>query len=350
MRTVIAFVLLCSLASGQQIEIDRAEIRRWGDHVEHVDGQAYGATSDIVMEALSTPADDSNRWHITVLSMKGCAGCERLKQDLNNPQLDLWNLVGPDQKGNAWASLHIYDKDRLSDSWRGYKAQSYPWIVVQPPLSGVYGSPSTLVWEGSYSGNPQQLFQTICDRAKSHVMRISPQPQPTPQPAPNVAPPMPIPGPVTPQPNITPTPLTPPPITPQPPAPQFVGGSVDIFIVEDPKGILDDGKKVAVKAFATWLQNKYGGDAKVSALTVAEAMQLGLPVTTADAPAIVVMQGDRVRAYVSRTITESLYDQNGEFHWTHIASLIMATVAAWFVRTPQSMLSRLFNRNAQPTM
>ncbi len=71
-----------ALAQSDPPEVDQAEVMRLGDTVQHVGDHAAGEeNADAFIAAMSPPDSDADKWFISVLSMKGCAACEKIKRD-----------------------------------------------------------------------------------------------------------------------------------------------------------------------------------------------------------------------------------------------------------------------------
>jgi hypothetical protein len=200
-------------------EVDRDAVMRLGDVVQPVGG---GPRADEVDEWVATvggpvPDDDSDKWFISIITMQGCAPCTRLKADwAKDPNLRAF--AKPNDAENSWAHFHIYDKADTSQEFRFQKVQiaSFPTILIQPPRSGKYGDPKTVVFQANeYSGNPKKLAEAMASALRRYVATLpkrdggasqkdskppwKPAPKPTPAPP---APPDVMPGPNVP--NIPP--------------------------------------------------------------------------------------------------------------------------------------------------
>ena len=328
-----AFKALALVAALGQIQVDSAEVLRYGDRVQHIDGQSYGSSqvSAAAMEVMGPPASDADKWFITVLTMKGCAACEKLKADwASSPQLQ--SLAVPGDPARSWAHFTSYDREQVNQAWRGYaaKVQYFPHIVVQPPRTGKYGDATNKVYDGPYRGDPVQLYQEISAAIVGYVNAQQPyQPgpyQPGPAPVnPYVTPAPYVPGPVNPfnppnvmpfvQPNVTPVaPLVQPnvaplvqPVTPAPVAPAVNTDTYpQVIAVIDTQGLLDQARRMAVEQVAQIMQDHFGGNAKARIVSFEEAKAMGLPVNREDTPAIFLMVGGKIRAYVTAQMVESL--------------------------------------------
>jgi hypothetical protein len=68
----------------------------------------------------------------------------------------------------------VYAREDQSQSFRfeNVRVASYPTVLVQPPLSGRYGEPSTVVFQGVYTGDPQKLARDISQAIRQYVSRL----------------------------------------------------------------------------------------------------------------------------------------------------------------------------------
>jgi hypothetical protein len=241
MRLFVSLLLIvatCGSASAQTTgpEVDQAEVLRLGNMVQVVgDGLRASPETDAYVAAMGPPASDADKWFISVLSMKGCAGCEKLKKEWATNSW-LLALANPTEPKQSWAHYAVYDKDDRSQAFRfeNIKVTAYPTILVQPPRSGRYGEASTVVYQGVYGGDPEKLARDITQAIRQYVTKLQTVPvrggehgqvgvDPPWQPTPRVDPWQPQPQPNQPFPPFDPT------IPPQPaptPAPAFPWSSV----------------------------------------------------------------------------------------------------------------------------
>lgn len=253
MRTLTAcllsLLLLPTLVLAQATpEVDQAEVRRLGNLVHQL---GVGPQSDGVatfLEAMGPPASDADKWYISLMSTRSCVPCIQLKQAFGT---DPWlkALADPNDPKKSWSHFNVYDAQDRSQAFRfeKLKIEAYPTILVQPPRSKKYGDPTTVVFQGTYGGDPKQLATDITTAIRRYLAKLSeakaatePVPSvgfgadPPWQPAPKIDPVLPVlPSPVTPPvdvvqippplpvtPTPTPTPV-PQPVTPVPaPAPE----------------------------------------------------------------------------------------------------------------------------------
>lgn len=211
-------------------EVDQAEVLRRGNLVQVVGDGARSSEADEFAAAMGPPASDADKWFISVVSMKQCAGCERLKKDWNsNPWL--LALANPSDTKQSWAHFGIYDKDDRSQAFRfeGLKITTFPTIIVQPPRSKRYGDPSIVVFQAVYKGDPEKLAREITLSIRQYVQKLQTPPGPVRatgpngigadppwQPVPKVDPWQPAPAPGPQYPTVDPTIPPPPPAQPTP--------------------------------------------------------------------------------------------------------------------------------------
>ncbi|MGC1272621.1 MAG: hypothetical protein WBC44_02850 [Planctomycetaceae bacterium] len=174
---IMAVLAALPAAAGQAPEVDKAEVLRLGNLAQHVDGIG-GDPVDPFVEAMGPPASDADKWFITVLSMRGCAACEQIKRDWTT---DPWllALADPNDPAKSWAHYNVYYREDASQAFRFERLQvtAFPTIVVQPPRSGRYGKPETIVFQGTYGGDPQRLARQITTAIRKYVSKFEATPQ-----------------------------------------------------------------------------------------------------------------------------------------------------------------------------
>jgi hypothetical protein len=156
------------------LEVDQAEVLRLGDVVQHVGGGPRSAEIDNYVEALGPPARDADKWFVSVLTRQGCAACEQLKREWGR---DPWllALANPADPGQSWAHYNVYSREDRSQAFRfeGIQVTAFPTVVVQPPRSGKYGDPKSVVFQGVYGGDPQKLVEAIARSIRQYVGKLS---------------------------------------------------------------------------------------------------------------------------------------------------------------------------------
>lgn len=172
---IVALCLLAGLAQGQSLEVNQAEIIRLGDMVQRVDGYRYGqAAEDAVVEAMQPPASDADKWFISVIVTKSCTACQRLKADwASDPSL--LALADPNDPKRSWAHYNVYYHEDESQAWRweDITITAYPTILVQPPRSNAYGDPATVVYQGTFDGNPRTLASEMAQAIRQYVTKLA---------------------------------------------------------------------------------------------------------------------------------------------------------------------------------
>ena len=158
-------------------EVNEAEVLRMGDTVQHIDGLHRATADDAYIEAMGPPASDADKWFISVLSMRGCAACLRLKQDWAGNRW-LLALANPSDPKQSWAHYNTYMREDASQAWRwkNIRVTAYPTVLVQPPRSGKYGEPGTVVFQGTYGGDPKALASNITRAIRLYVSKLPVRP------------------------------------------------------------------------------------------------------------------------------------------------------------------------------
>lgn len=169
MGVLIALSTL-SVAQDKGIPEDhKGEVLRRGDMVT-MTGEFGSDEACEGYEALELPEDDSHKWYITVLSLHDCAPCVELKKALEAGKLEAW--VQPTSPDKSWAHYTVrYYDDPLQKDWfkklKDSDLKGFPKLLVQPPLNGDYGEPSTIVamlqWDSKADPDMKKLSKKIRD-------------------------------------------------------------------------------------------------------------------------------------------------------------------------------------------
>lgn len=153
-------------------EVNTDAVLRLGNMVQHVNGIGNDPT-DLFVEAMGPPASDADKWFISVLSMQGCPACQKLKNDWAT---DPWllALADPNDPANSWAHYNVYYREDESQAFRFERLNvtAFPTIVVQPPRNGRYGEPKTVVFQGTYGGDPKELARQITTAIRKYVTKF----------------------------------------------------------------------------------------------------------------------------------------------------------------------------------
>ncbi len=169
-------VLAMSVAAQEQNVPDKArrEIQRREYLVQKIDDQISDSPVDALAEAFAIPADDSHKFMLTVLyGPFRNAQLDQLKQDLLSAQeLEPWVRCKDRGKGTydvastEESHLHCrFDQHKnpfLPQQWAGIKVLDYPTLLLQPPRSGDWGPPETVINQKTgYDGSPAKLAEWI---------------------------------------------------------------------------------------------------------------------------------------------------------------------------------------------
>ncbi len=173
---VLFFAALCQISCAD--EVNRDEVRRLGDTVQHIGGGHRNDGTDAFIEAMRPPQSDADKWFISLISTKGCKPCAELKKAWRT---DPWllALADPDDPKVSWAHYSEYDEGDKSQVWRfeNLKLDAFPTIIVQPPRNGRYGDAATVVFQNTYKGKPRELAGQIVAAIKKYVGKVAPQVQ-----------------------------------------------------------------------------------------------------------------------------------------------------------------------------
>lgn len=169
---IVAVWLTAVPARGQETEVDRAEVLRLGDMVQHIGGIGSEPV-DAFVEAMGPPASDADKWFISVLTMQGCAPCVKLKSDWSTSPW-LLALADPSDPKTSWAHYNVYAREDQSQGFRfaNLQIEGYPTIIVQPPRSKRYGDPKTVVFQGTYGGDPEKLARQITAAIRQYLVKL----------------------------------------------------------------------------------------------------------------------------------------------------------------------------------
>ena len=76
----------------------------------------------------------------------------------------------------------MFSREDQSQAFRLEKLQieAFPTILVQPPRSGRYGDPQTVVYQGTYGGDPEKLARQITAAIRLYVSKLEPALTPEP--------------------------------------------------------------------------------------------------------------------------------------------------------------------------
>jgi len=322
MRSVLWIAALLSLAASPalaqgRVEVDQEEIRRLGDMVQQVGGgHRSDPNVDAYVEAMGPPASDADKWFISLLSMRACPACEKLKRDF---AADSWlrALANPSDPKQSWSHFNVYDRDDKSQAFRFEKVKvaGYPTVLVQPPRSGKYGEPKTIVFQATgYAGDPHKLAGDIAAAIRKYVAPVEPRREghqqlaadrtPPWQPVPKQEPvtPLEIPpvsplDPVTipPAPGPAPKPVDPPAM---PPTAEPISAYPEAIVITDSEDGLNATNDERIKSILEGLRRERGKNLKVRFMDWRDAKDR-FPVHRDEMPVVLLTNDGRIEDKIS---------------------------------------------------
>jgi hypothetical protein len=115
-----------------------------------------------------------HKWFISVITMRHCGACELLKCDFASAE-SLAAFVNVKDRAQSWSHYGAYYWDDPTQNWRWKNIclTTFPTIIIQPPRSGEYGDPRTVVWQKvGYDGNDRQLAKDIRRAILAYVAKL----------------------------------------------------------------------------------------------------------------------------------------------------------------------------------
>jgi len=319
----LALMAVCANVWGQtpyRSIVDEDEVRRLGNVVQYVSSDIRADATDAYVEAMGPPASDADKWFISVLSMKGCPACERLKREFQTDP-NLRALANPADPKQSWSHYNVYQREDKSQAWRftAIKVTAFPTILVQPPRSGRYGDSSAVVYQTAYGGSPDKLARDMASAIRLYVSKVRPQPvqsgyradgayrldppwQPNPKEDPLAPLPVPLPAPVvTPLdlPTIPPAPQPAPAPQPKPdtPADSPSSGYPEAVVITDADDGLD-ASDVRIQGMLEGLRRERGKNFKVRFMDFSHAKDK-YPIRRDELPAVLLTNDGRIEDKIS---------------------------------------------------
>jgi hypothetical protein len=155
----------------------QAEIARRGGLVERIDGvQDANDPVSAISAALQPPADDSHKWLFTLVTMKNCQWCDKLRSDFeNDPKLKAW--VDTKEYTKSWAHWQVVQSEDKSQEWRwkDFRPTQFPTLIVQPPVNGSWGDPHTIVFVRQGYIKPDELDTAIRKAIQLYAAKTFPR-------------------------------------------------------------------------------------------------------------------------------------------------------------------------------
>jgi hypothetical protein len=176
MLSVLALAALAACTCAQTTpQVDTPSVYRQGNLVQLIDGTWRGECDMLFGQVMGPPKDDNDKWFISVITMRNCPQCLKLKKDWETSP-ELLHLARPNlaEQKESWSHFNYYDKDDKSQSWRldKLKIGAYPTVLVQPPRDGKYGDPKTVVYQGVYQGDPKELAEAIRSALRRYLAKF----------------------------------------------------------------------------------------------------------------------------------------------------------------------------------
>lgn len=180
---VICLSLLC--LAGQARDFGnplsaKHESERRGAFVEQVGGNM--ASSNVgdtaFLAATKRPADDSDKWSLSIVSQRKCQPCDRLKADFQtSTYLKAWVNVTEPQESHLHYTTYVVE-DQLQN-WRfaNIKFKVYPTIVLNPPANGKCGKPGDYILIEGYNGDHRTLANVIRAEIKRYCYQHNVDPR-----------------------------------------------------------------------------------------------------------------------------------------------------------------------------
>lgn len=170
-------------------QVDKTEIQRWGDRVVKSGTGLQAGEEFLFTAAMAPPADDSDQWFVTMFSMNGCPGCDKLRKNFEGSELAAFVAPPTDANGKPipgkrpWAFWNEYkhgdpfQKQRFEDFKIGQGP--FPILVIQPPRNQRFGHPSWVVWryEAADLGrmSAKTLAASITEKVNAYCKKLHDQ-------------------------------------------------------------------------------------------------------------------------------------------------------------------------------
>jgi hypothetical protein len=153
----------------------QAEIARRGAMVERVSG-IQDTNDSAIASAMQPPADDSHKWLFTLVTTRNCRWCEQSRRDFDSdPKLKAW--VETKDYSKSWAHWQVVQIEDQSQTWRwkNFRPTRFPALIVQPPVSGSWGDPHTIVLAQQGYLKPAELDAAIRKAIQLYAAKTYPQ-------------------------------------------------------------------------------------------------------------------------------------------------------------------------------
>lgn len=167
-------------------DVEPKEAIRRGNMVVHVtDNMEDNDPSNLIFaQVMAPPTNDSNKWHIAVVTRKNCEQCATLMKQWESDKI-LRAYAVPGDPQHSWAHLTVYDYNDKMENWRwqpfnkdGLKIDAFPTVLVLPPRDGSYGKPNIVVCKYVYEGTPEALRDAVNGSIKAYIVMLDGQVKP----------------------------------------------------------------------------------------------------------------------------------------------------------------------------
>jgi hypothetical protein len=145
--------------------------------VERIDGfQSADDPVPAMAAVMQPPPDDSHKWFFTMVTVKNCQWCDKLRSDFaNDPKLRTW--VDTSDYTKSWGHWEVVQFEDESQAWRwkDFKPSSFPCLIVQPPANGSWGDPHTIVYSRQGYLPPAELDEAIRTAIQRYATKLYPK-------------------------------------------------------------------------------------------------------------------------------------------------------------------------------
>ena len=160
----------------EAMDIAKREVLRRGSHVV-----ATGTVrSGLVEQALAPPADDSDKWHFTLVGEAADKNFQAMKTMLSETKeqtLLAWVDVKDQSHSKMWYHERTWDLKGTQKDWLlpladEVKEHGLPLIVIQPCRNGRFGDPTTIVKRIHGVVSEKELPEKIREAVFAYIQSI----------------------------------------------------------------------------------------------------------------------------------------------------------------------------------
>jgi hypothetical protein len=176
MIMISCFSMRCHAESNRDVtDLAAHEIERRGNHVE----QTGTVRANLIGDAFAPPKDDSDKWFLTLISKdRDKTSADLAAMIANSPHLRCWVNTADSQKSTMHYQHRIWDLEGTQRDWLFavkdlVQTHGLPCIVIQPPINGKFGKPSTVVKVIHGIRDARELSDTIRDGIIEYVKTLS---------------------------------------------------------------------------------------------------------------------------------------------------------------------------------